>query len=65
MNLGKPHLEDLFNKQIRFQIPVFQRHYVWNEQDQWQPLWDDFSNKLNERIIEKSNTGGCVLWTRT
>lgn len=66
MNLGKPHLEDLFNKQIRFQIPVFQRHYVWNEQDQWQPLWDDFSNKLNERNNKNKNhphyTGSIVLF---
>lgn len=65
MNLGKPHLEDLFNKQIRFQIPVFQRHYVWNEQDQWQPLWDDFSNKLNERNSKKIHphyTGSIVLF---
>ncbi len=66
MNLGKPLLEDLFNKQIRFQIPVFQRHYVWNEQDQWQPLWDDFSNKLNERNNKNKNhphyTGSIVLF---
>jgi len=66
MNLGKPHLEDLFNKQIRFQIPVFQRHYVWNEQDQWQPLWDDFRNKLNERNNKNKNhphyTGSIVLF---
>ena len=36
MNLGKPKLEDLFNKQIKFRIPVFQRHYVWNELEQWE-----------------------------
>jgi uncharacterized protein with ParB-like and HNH nuclease domain len=66
MNLNKPHLEDLFNKQIRFSIPVFQRHYVWNMQDQWQPLWDDFINKLNERKngnkIHPHYTGSIVLF---
>ncbi|MEO9474601.1 MAG: DUF262 domain-containing HNH endonuclease family protein [Cyclobacteriaceae bacterium] len=66
MNLGKPHLEDLFNKQIRFRIPVFQRHYVWNEQEQWQPLWDDYINKLNERQngnkIHPHYTGSIVLF---
>lgn len=50
MNLNKPILEELFNKQIRFIIPVFQRHYVWTEQEQLQPLWDDFLNKYRERI---------------
>lgn len=66
MNLGKPRLEDLFNKQIKFRIPVFQRHYVWNETDQWQPLWDDFINKFNERSNKNKNhphyTGSIVLF---
>lgn len=66
MNLAKPHLEDLFNKQIRFRIPVFQRHYVWNEQDQWQPLWNDFINKLSERNngnkLHPHYTGSIVLF---
>ena len=74
MNLGKPILEELFNKQIRFRIPVFQRHYVWNEQDQLIPLWDDFLNKYHERLNKHKNLSGlgqCTsstlnhnLWTR-
>lgn len=66
MNLGKPILEELFNKQIRFRIPVFQRHYVWNEQDQLMPLWEDFLNKYNERKSKKKihphYTGSIVLF---
>ena len=66
MNLGKPILEELFNKQIRFRIPVFQRHYVWNEQDQLIPLWDDFLNKYHERLnkhkIHPHYTGSIVLF---
>jgi uncharacterized protein with ParB-like and HNH nuclease domain len=66
MNLGKPILEELFNKQIRFRIPVFQRHYVWNEQEQLMPLWDDFKNKFNERTnkqkIHPHYTGSIVLF---
>ncbi|MGM0582911.1 MAG: DUF262 domain-containing protein [Bacteroidota bacterium] len=66
MNLGKPLLEELFNKQIRFRIPVFQRHYVWNEQEQWLPLWEDFINKVNERFnnhkIHPHYTGSIVLF---
>lgn len=66
MNLNKPLLEELFNKQIRFRIPVFQRHYVWNEQDQWKPLWEDFVNKVNERMnkqkIHPHYTGSLVLY---
>ena len=66
MNLGKPVLEELFNKQIRFKIPVFQRHYVWNEQDQLKPLWEDFINKYNERLnkqkIHPHYTGSIVIF---
>lgn len=66
MNLGKPILEELFNKQIRFRIPVFQRHYVWNEQDQLMPLWEDFLNKYRERQSKKKihphYTGSIVLF---
>lgn len=66
MNLGKPILEELFNKQIRFRIPVFQRHYVWNEQEQLMPLWDDFLNKYNERLNKNKYhphyTGSIVLF---
>lgn len=66
MNLAKPLLEELFNKQIRFRIPVFQRHYVWNEQEQLMPLWEDFLNKYNERVSKKKihphYTGSIVLF---
>jgi len=32
---------DLFEGKEHFEIPAFQRPYVWNEEDQWAPLWDD------------------------
>lgn len=66
MNLNKPLLEQLFNRQIKFRIPVFQRHYVWNERDQLTPLWEDFINKFNEHIngnhIHSHYTGSIVLY---
>lgn len=34
----------LFKKDIRYEIPTFQRPYVWNQEDQWEPLWDDVRN---------------------
>lgn len=32
---------DLFGGKEHYEIPAFQRPYVWNEEDQWAPLWDD------------------------
>lgn len=33
--------DDLFRPQRRYVIPLFQRGYVWTEQDHWGPLWRD------------------------
>ncbi|CAB4859664.1 unannotated protein [freshwater metagenome] len=32
---------DLFDGKVQYEIPSFQRPYVWNEEDQWAPLWSD------------------------
>ena len=41
----------IFGNHIRYVVPLFQRPYVWNETDQWQPLWNDIST-LAERLLE-------------
>ena len=43
--------KDLFQTPIRYVIPPYQRRYVWNEDEQWDPLWDDVSS-LAERHLE-------------
>ncbi len=35
------HPQDLFAQQVRYEIPLFQRRYVWQEDAQWEPLWRD------------------------
>jgi hypothetical protein len=37
----------LFNLPQHFVIPLFQRSYVWKEEEQWDPLWRDI-----RRIVE-------------
>ncbi|PPG63116.1 hypothetical protein C5C27_06250 [Rathayibacter sp. AY2B7] len=32
---------DVFNVPQRLVVPLFQRPYVWNETEQWEPLWSD------------------------
>src|SRR5262245_59990565 len=32
---------DLFGLPCQYVVPLFQRPYVWNRVDQWEPLWDD------------------------
>jgi uncharacterized protein with ParB-like and HNH nuclease domain len=47
-------LKTLFQKDVRYVIPIFQRPYVWNQDDQWEPLWNDVRNTA-ERYLRPGN----------
>jgi hypothetical protein len=40
----------VFNLPQRLVVPLFQRPYVWNEENQWEPLWDDVV-RVAERLL--------------
>src|SRR5947207_1527877 len=40
----------LFEKKMRLEVPLFQRQYVWNREDQWEPLWEDIARKCAEYL---------------
>lgn len=44
-------VRQLFVQDRRYLVPLFQRPYVWEERDQWQPLWEDIL-KVAERRRE-------------
>ncbi|MDT0329214.1 DUF262 domain-containing protein [Nocardiopsis lambiniae] len=31
----------IFGSHTRYVVPLFQRPYVWNRDEQWEPLWQD------------------------
>lgn len=41
-------LNEIFRKDRRYVVPMFQRPYVWNEEDHWQLLWEDVRNVVDE-----------------
>ena len=41
-------LFDLFQRQRRYVVPLFQRPYVWSQERQWQPLWEDISDRAED-----------------
>jgi uncharacterized protein with ParB-like and HNH nuclease domain len=41
MQAGILSVQRLFDREVHYAVPLYQRPYVWNEADQWQPLWDD------------------------
>ena len=45
----------LFVQPVRYEIPAFQRRYVWKQEEQWEPLWDDV-DELARSIMEDGRT---------
>ena len=59
--------KDLFLKDIRYTIPPFQRPYVWSQDDQWEPLWEDVRNVAENYLeeLDRSNNDGIEAAQRT
>lgn len=52
MEANSRPLMRIFEPTVSYQIPLFQRPYVWRREDNWQPLWDDL-----ERLLGLALTG--------
>jgi hypothetical protein len=50
MDAAKSSLLAIFEKKMRVEVPLFQRQYVWNEEGQWQPLWEDIERKFVDSL---------------
>ena len=44
----------VFMQPQRLVVPLFQRPYVWNEENQWEPLWNDVA-RVADRILSRPN----------
>ena len=57
----------MFGKDVQYIIPLFQRHYVWGQAEQWGPLWKDIKDKACHRMSESQRdrfshfTGAIVI----
>ena len=49
--------KDLFQKDVRYIIPPFQRPYVWTQDDQWEPLWEDVRSVAENYLEELKRSG--------
>ncbi len=50
MEANTRQLEAIFDPNVFFQVPLFQRPYVWNESENWEPLWDDIHTLLDRQL---------------
>jgi hypothetical protein len=54
MDANSINIQKIFEQTIRYHIPLFQRPYVWTEEDNWRPLWDDVRD-LSERMLRNGS----------
>ena len=50
MDVHKSSLLAIFDAKQRLEVPLFQRQYVWSEEQQWLPLWEDIERKFTEAL---------------
>ncbi len=64
MEPNKTSVTGLFSTHYQYQIPIFQRGYVWTLEKQVMPLWADIQDRADARIEHESlqnSVGGHVL----
>ncbi|MXZ91742.1 MAG: DUF262 domain-containing protein [Chloroflexi bacterium] len=44
----------LFSQPIRYEIPPYQRRYVWEQEPQWEPLWEDVLSTAEDYLEGRS-----------
>lgn len=49
---SKATATELFEGRKHYVIPAYQRPYVWTEEDQWAPLWDDIIRVAESHLLE-------------
>ena len=42
-------VNELFERDVRYAVPLYQRPYVWDEDEQWEPLWATCSSSSSTR----------------
>ena len=52
MQANPRSVSELFNSQLRYVVPMFQRLYVWQQSPQWETLWEDVVEKSALRIAD-------------
>lgn len=50
MKAGPVTVRQLLENRQRFCVPIYQRHYVWQRDKQWEPFWNDVRTKAIERL---------------
>lgn len=50
MKAGPIEIGRVLQNRQRFCVPIYQRHYVWTKQKQWETFWRDIRTKAIESL---------------
>ena len=66
MHTIQQNLDHLFSPNVQYQVPRYQRHYVWNEAN-WSTLWCDILSQvtLQLRGMDSRHFMGAIVTRRT
>lgn len=51
MKPDKLSVHELFKRERRYTVPLYQRSYVWNRAEQWEPLWEDIERQADACLL--------------
>lgn len=55
MDVHKSSLLAVFDAKQRLEVPLFQRQYVWREEQHWLPLWEDIERKFIDALEDRKD----------
>lgn len=55
MKPDKLTVHDLFQRERRYVVPLYQRSYVWNRDEQWEPLWEDIERQAEACLVAENH----------
>ncbi len=67
MKPDKLSVHELFERERRYVVPLYQRSYVWTREEQLEPLWEDIRRQADgvregaEKGVEKTHFLGAVV----
>ena len=50
--------KQLFQQDVQYQVPIFQREYVWTLENQWEALWEDIQSTAEEYLTRLGEFNG-------
>ncbi len=43
-------IQQIFQDRHQYRVPFYQRAYVWDKEEQWEPLWNDIRDKADVHV---------------